>query len=159
MRRVGRDSLSFKATREKTNTEAAYYLLTEQYDEALPRLEHVVKHTKGRIRRARLNFLIGQLYNMKGEKQKAYSALSRVVAANPPYEMTLAARVLQTEVMGKDKSKQMIRRLRRMAKDENNTEYLDQIIFRCPTRPTVWQRGRKAWKRAPAADRRRRLCF
>ena len=129
LRRVGRDSLSFKATREKTNTEAAYYLLTEQYDEALPRLEHVVKHTKGRIRRARLNFLIGQLYNMKGEKQKAYSALSRVVAANPPYEMTLAARVLQTEVMGKDKSKQMIRRLRRMAKDENNTEYLDQIYY------------------------------
>lgn len=129
LRRMGRDSLTFKASRERTNTEAAYYLLTEQYDEAVPRLEHVVKHTKGRIRRARLNFLLGQLYNHQGEKQKAYKALSKVIAANPPYEMSFAARVLQTEVMGKDKYKQMIRRLRRMAKDENNVNYLDQIYY------------------------------
>lgn len=129
LRRMGRDSLTFKAARERTNTEAAYYLLTEQYDEAVSCLEHVVKHTKGRIRRARLNFLLGQLYNQQGEKQKAYKALSKVIAANPPYEMSFAARVLQTEVIGKDKFRQMIRRLKRMAKDENNANYLDQIYY------------------------------
>ena len=129
LRRVRRDTVAYRAERELTNTEAAYYLLTEQYDEAVPRIEKTVRHTKGRIRRARLNFLLGQLYNQQGEKQKAYKALSRVIAANPPYEMTLAARVMQTEVIGKEKFRQMIRRLKRMARDENNTEYLDQIYY------------------------------
>ena len=129
LRRMGRDTLTFRATRERNNTEAAYYLLTEQYDEAIPRVEQAAKHTGGRVRRARLHFLLGQLYNMQGEKQKAYKSFSKVVAANPPYAMSFAARVMQTEVVGKDKFKQMIRRLRRMARDENNADYLDQIYY------------------------------
>lgn len=129
IRRIGRDSLSYGAAKEKTETEAAYYVLTGEYDKAIPLLQKTIKNTRGRLHRARLNYLLGQLYRETGNTEMAYKSLAKVVRANPPYEMAFNARVLQTEVMGKGKYKQMIRRLKRMARDENNKDFLDQIYY------------------------------
>ncbi len=85
------------------------------------------KHTKGSQAKARIHFLLGQIYNLKGDKKQAYKSLSKVASLSPPYEVQLNARVLQAEVVSKGKSKAMLSRLNRMAKKAKNIKYSDQI--------------------------------
>jgi tetratricopeptide (TPR) repeat protein len=59
----------------------------------------------------------------------AYKALSKVIRANPPYEVAFNARIMQTEVMHKGKFRQMIARLKRMAKSDKNKDYLDKVYY------------------------------
>lgn len=127
--KMRRDSITRHGTIEKENTEAAYKILTRQYQEAIPCLRGAIKHTKGKIERARLNFLLGQLYRETGNNAMAYKALSKVRKASPPYEMSFNASILQTEVMPKGKFSQMISRLKRMAKSDKNKDYLDQVYY------------------------------
>lgn len=127
--KMKRDSITRQGTVEKENTEAAYRILTQQYKEAIPCLKTVIKATHGKVERARLNFLLGQLYRETGDNVQAYKALSKVRKASPPYEMSFNASILQTEVMPKSKFSQMISRLKRMAKSDKNKNYLDQVYY------------------------------
>ena len=128
---VPRDSASRKMARMTDVTQANILLHQEKFKEALPYLERVAKHTKGSLHKARINFLLAQIYKENGQPQKAYKALSKCIRQSPPFEMSLNARILQTETLAEDgaKRKKMIKKLRRMARAENNKDYLDQIYF------------------------------
>lgn len=127
--KMRRDSITPKGLAEKESTEAAYRILTGQYKEAIPCLRGAIRRARGKTERARLNFLLGQLYRETGDNNLAYKALSRVRKASPPYEMAFNASVLQTEVMPKGKFSQMISRLKRMARSDKNKDYLDQVYY------------------------------
>ena len=127
--KMKRDSITPKGVVEKECTEAAYRILTQQYKEAIPCLKTAIKATHEKVERARLNFLLGQLYRETGDNTQAYKALSKVRKASPPYEMSFNASILQTEVMPKSKFSQMITRLKRMAKSDKNKNYLDQVYY------------------------------
>lgn len=127
--KIRRDSLSKQGAVERDASYADYLILTQQYKEAIPYLKRTVKREKRKKLRARLNFLLGQLYQTTGENEQAYKALKRVLRSNPPYELALNARVLQSEVMSKGQYRQMIKRLQRMAKNDKNKEYLDQVYY------------------------------
>jgi hypothetical protein len=43
--------------------------------------------------------------------------------------MEFNARIQMTEVMGKGQAKQMVRKLKSMAKNPKNKEYLDQVYY------------------------------
>lgn len=48
---------------------------------------------------------------------------------HPPYELEFNARIAMTEVMAEGQSKKMIGKLRRMARSDNNKDYLDQVYY------------------------------
>lgn len=127
--KMRRDSMSVEGAREKENSEAAFLILAKRYDEAIPHLLKTIKHTRGKLQRARLNFLAGQLYNELGDSKMAYKYLGKVVRSNPPFEMEFNARIMQTEVMSKGQSKKMIKKLNRMARSERNKDYLDRVYY------------------------------
>lgn len=129
LNKMRRDSITRKGQREVENTKAGYYVLTKQYKEAIPHLKNAIKTTKGKLPKARLNFLLAQLYHETGRDTMAYKALSKVIRANPPYEVAFNARIMQTEVMHKGKFRQMIARLKRMAKSDKNKDYLDKVYY------------------------------
>lgn len=129
LRKMKRDTITSKGQKEYDNTMAGYYVLTRQYQEAIPHLKETIKNTRGKLPRARLNFLLAQLYHETGRDTLAYKALSRVIRANPPYEVAFNARIMQTEVMHKGKYRQMIARLKRMAKSDKNKDYLDKVYY------------------------------
>ena len=72
---------------------------------------------------------MGQLYHETGNRAEAYKALRRVIRANPPYELSFNARILQTEAMASGNHNKMVKRLRRMAKNKKNKDYQDQIYY------------------------------
>lgn len=129
LNKMKRDSITRKGQKEVDNTKAGYYVLTHQYAEAIPYLKNTIKTTRGKLPKARLNFLLAQLYHETGRDTMAYKALSRVIRANPPYEIAFNARIMQTEVMHKGKFRQMIARLKRMARSDKNKDYLDKVYY------------------------------
>ena len=129
LNKMRRDSITRRGQKDYDNTKAGYYVLTHQYKEAIPHLKNAIHTTRGKLPRARLNFLLAQLYHETGSDTLAYKTLSRVIRANPPYEVAFNARIMQTEVMDKSKFRQMIARLKRMARSDKNKDYLDKVYY------------------------------
>ncbi|MCR5850876.1 MAG: hypothetical protein K6G92_09230 [Bacteroidaceae bacterium] len=129
LNKMKRDSITRRGQKEFDNTKAGYYVLTHQYEEAIPHLKEAIKSTRGKLPKARLNFLLAQLYHETGRDTLAYKALSRVIRVSPPYEVAFNARIMQTEVMDKSKFHQMIARLKRMARSDKNKDYLDKVYY------------------------------
>lgn len=129
LNKMKRDSISRLGEKEKNNTTAAYLILTDQYEEAIPYLIKTIKGTKPKLKKTRLKFLLGQLYQQTGQNEEAFKAYAKVMRANPPYEMAFSARIAQTEVMPRGKFSQMIAKLKRMAKSDKNKDYLDKVYY------------------------------
>jgi len=52
-----------------------------------------------------------------------------VIRLNPPYELEFNARIAQTEVMPATDVKGKISKLKRMARSDNNKDFLDQVYY------------------------------
>lgn len=129
LRQVERDSIGRAARRPFNTARTNYYLRQEKWEEALPYLEREVKNTPRGIPRARLYFLLGQVYQELDRKEEAYKAYQKCLRQSPPYELKFNARIAQTEVMSNEDSKRKLSKLRRLARNENNKEYLDRIYY------------------------------
>lgn len=129
IRNMSRDSMDFRAVKDWDYTYANYYIRQGDYQKAVPYLRKAISHERRKVQRAREWFLMGQIQNLLGNKDEAYKAFKKVVACNPPYELEFNARISQTEVMASSNGRQMINKLRRMAANDNNAEYLDQVYY------------------------------
>ena len=127
--KIKRDSLNWRAQKDWDYTYTDYYIRTGRYQEAIPYLRKVIKHEGRRKQRAREWYLMGQLQTAVGNRQAAYKAYRSVIRQQPPYELEFNARIAMTEVMATGKWKQMVGRLKRMARNDNNKEYLDQVYY------------------------------
>ena len=127
--KMRRDSIHWRAKKEWDYTLADYYLHTKRYEEAIPYLRRVIKHEMRRKQKAREWYLMGQIQGALGHKQEAYKAFKHVIRMHPPYELEFNARIAMTEVMAEGQSKKMIGKLRRMARSDNNKDYLDQVYY------------------------------
>ena len=124
-----RDSIHYRAQKDWDYTLANYNIRAGHYEEALPYLRKVIKHEKRRKQKAREWFLMGQIQTLLNQKQEAYQSYKHVIRLNPPYELEFNARIAQTEVMPATDFKGKISKLRRMARSDNNKEYLDQVYY------------------------------
>ena len=129
IRNMRRDSIHWRARKEWDYTLADYYIHTGDYGQAIPLLRKVIKHEMRRKQRAREWYLLGQLYEQTGNRQLAFKAYRHVVRLNPPYEVEFNARIAMTEVMASGQARKMIGRLKRMARSDNNKDYLDQVYY------------------------------
>lgn len=127
--KMRRDTLHYRAVKDWDYTYADYYIRSRQYKEAVPYLRKVIKHERRRKQKAREWYLMGQIQTELGNRELAYKAYRKVVAQNPPYEVEFNARIAQTEVMAKGRTRQMIRKLKRMAASDKNKDYLDQVYY------------------------------
>ncbi len=127
--KINRDTIHWRAQKEWDYTFADYYIHVGRYEEAIPYLRRVIRHEMRRKQKAREWFLLGQLQEAIGNKDEAYKAYKHVIRLNPPYELEFNARIAQTEVLADNDYKKIIRKLRRMARSDNNQEYLDQVYY------------------------------
>lgn len=128
IRNMSRDSMDFRAVKDWDYTYANYYIAQRDYKKAVPYLRKVISHERRRVQRAREWYLMGQIETLLGHREKAYEAYQHVIRNHPPYELEFNARISQTEVMPQG-SKQKLSKLRRMARNDNNKEYLDQVYY------------------------------
>jgi tetratricopeptide (TPR) repeat protein len=129
IRGMNRDSIHYRSVKDWDYTYADYYIRNGEYEKAVPYLQKVIKHERRKTQKAREWFLMGQIQTILGNRDQAYRAYQRVVRQSPPYELEFNARIAQTEVMASTNGRGMISRLKRMARNDNNKDYLDQVYY------------------------------
>jgi tetratricopeptide (TPR) repeat protein len=129
IRNMNRDSMDFRTVKDWDYTYANFYLRTGEYQKAANYLQKVIKYERRNKQRAREWFLLGQIERELGHRAEAERAFKKVVGCHPPYELEFNARIAQSEVMARGNAKAMISRLKRMASNDNNKDYLDQVYY------------------------------
>jgi tetratricopeptide (TPR) repeat protein len=120
---------TFKDIRQQVAVAKAHlHLKQENYAAAIPDLETAVKLTKKKRTRARLAFILAQIYQLTGSSEKAYALFDKVLNFNPLYEMEFNAR-LNMALNSTTSIENTTAMLKKMSKDGKNREYNDQIYF------------------------------
>lgn len=97
--------------------------------QAIPFLEYALAYEKEKIQRYRLHYLLGQIHQFNGEKDKAYLNYTKVIKLSPPYETEFSARIRQTECLGSNNKNESLRKLTTMSKKSKNKDFLGQIYY------------------------------
>ncbi|WP_193215867.1 type IX secretion system periplasmic lipoprotein PorW/SprE [Pseudoprevotella muciniphila] len=131
LRLVSKDSMTSRISKEYQLSMADLLVRQEQFDAAIPFLTYSAKHTGSSLQKARLWFLLAQLYRMKGDTKLAYKSLSKTISKNPPFELDFAARIMQTQVLSTNSSQgvRMISKLKRMSHNPKYKDHLEQVYF------------------------------
>ncbi len=108
---------------------ADYLVKNKQFDDAIPYFKSAIKSEKSKLQRARMKYLLGQIYATQDQNGLAYNMYKEVIRANPPYELEFAARIRQTEVFSGANYQKVVKMLQRMTKSDKNKDYLDQVYY------------------------------
>ena len=108
---------------------ADYLLKNERHQEAIPYLVKAIGNEKNKAQKARMRYLLGQLYTEEGNTTAAYNVFQAVIRSSPPFELEFNARIRQTEVYADVEPQKIIKKLNRMAKSDKNKDYLDQVYY------------------------------
>ena len=127
---VQHDTIPYQLAGEYDAIMASHLLRQERFEEALPYLEKAVKRSGlTKKQKTREYYLLGQVLKHVGYNQRAYEAFGKAIKQNPPYELEFNARIQQTETVSGSTAPKMLKTLKRMAKDVNNKDYLDQVHY------------------------------
>ncbi len=98
-------------------------------DDAIISLEHAVQITKTKKDRIRWSFILAQLYQMKGQEEKAIAMYNKVTRMGPPYEMGFHAQIFQALALDHGNSKAIRQKMAKMLRDEKNKDHYDMIHY------------------------------
>ena len=125
LNKVQVDNLSRKHAPLYASVSADIKLKTKQYKEAIPFIKLALPEEKKSMYRPRFQFVLGQLYQLQGDRKQAKSAYEKVIKLQPSNEMDFNARLRIAEL--NDSPKEAIKLLSKMAKLDKNKDLLDQI--------------------------------
>ena len=110
---------------------AEYFIRKQKYEEAIPRLEESIVHTRKRRIRRRYIYVLAQLYHKQENYEKATQYYTHVIKLKPDYIMDFNARINRARAYDVNaKSSEGIKKeLNKMLHDQKNEEFFDQIYF------------------------------
>ncbi|MBK7944580.1 MAG: tetratricopeptide repeat protein [Flavobacteriales bacterium] len=98
-------------------------------DDAIMHLERAVDLASRKRERVRWAFILAQLYELKGQEEKAIQQYAKVVKMNPPYEIAFHAQIFQALAFNKGNSKALRKRLLSMLRDDKHIDHFDMIHY------------------------------
>lgn len=125
LRKVQVDHLSKNSAPLYSAVSADILLKTKQYDAAIPFVKIAVKNEDRKGNRPRFYYVLGQLYQMQGDKSAARNAYKRVLDLQPDNEMEFNARLQQSQL--ENDIQKSINILQKMAQLDKHKNRLDQI--------------------------------
>ncbi|MEN8118368.1 MAG: tetratricopeptide repeat protein [Bacteroidota bacterium] len=109
---------------------ANYYIKQEEYDNAIRMLDIAIKKTFWKKDKARLQYIVAQLYQELGRDAEASKAFKTVSRFNPDYKMAFNAKINSAGVFsGEGDTEQLKKELNKMLRDKKNTDFKDQIYY------------------------------
>jgi len=119
-----------RLNKELGKANADFYLKQGNYSEAIRLLEITLKKSFWRKEKARLQYILAQLYQQTGNIPRAIAAFEAVNRLNPPFDMGFNARINGFELMAEAGDTEKLRRdLLKMLRDEKFLEFNDQIYY------------------------------
>ena len=111
---------------------ADLYILQEKYEQAKePLIDALYLRQKKNVD-ARVRFILAQIFQQEEEFYKASEYYRQVIKKNPPYAMAFNAAINLAgsyDTRYGDNSKDIVKQLNKMLKEDKNIEYQDQIYF------------------------------
>lgn len=89
-------------------------------------------YIKGANNRARVNYLLGQIYQKQEQNTKAYNSYKAVTKINTDYELIFNAKLNMAKLLIADQdgdNEKLMRLLKKMLKDEKNVDYRDRVYY------------------------------
>lgn len=109
---------------------ADLHLKQQHYNEAIHFLDIGIKKIKGNKRKTRYTFILAQLYEETGNKEKALETYRQVIRRRPDYQMLFNAQINMASAFSGDSDVSELRKqLNKMRKKKRNEAFLDQIYF------------------------------
>lgn len=102
------------------------------YEEAIPDLEAAIDESKSNKDKSRYQYIIAQIHQMEGNSSEAKIAFEKVKKYKPEYDMEINAQLSVARNAwrtGSGSVNSVLKSLDRMARQEKNQDYLDQIYF------------------------------
>lgn len=109
---------------EKTKADLAFH--KNNKEETIKYLLSSLKYAKKQPEKARVHFILAQLYEAVNQNSSAKEHYSKVLKYNCPYEMSFTARIKRAFMGGDDKLR---KELMKMLRDAKNSEFKDQIYY------------------------------
>jgi tetratricopeptide (TPR) repeat protein len=128
IRSISQEELKYATTGLLASVTADVLLKQKQYKDAIPYLELALSREKDKYQKRRFTYLLAQLYKETGENKAAYERYKSIIRKNPPYEMEFNARIAMTQ-LGQQSQKEVLKMLRKMARNSKNKDYLDQLYY------------------------------
>lgn len=110
-------------------TFADMHIRQGEYKKAIVRLEKGIELTRRKKERARYIFILAQLNYELGNMQESSDLYKKVIKMNPNYDMVFNAKINRATAFTGGDSKDIKKQLRRMLRDDKNTDYKDQIYY------------------------------
>lgn len=124
------DDFPKKLERDLVIATADYYMKQEIYDEAIKFLDLAIKKTFFKKNKARLQYIVAQLYQELGMPDQASEAFRAVTKMNPGYKMAFNAKINSAGVFaGTGDTEKLKKELNRMLRDNKNIDFRDQIYY------------------------------
>ena len=125
LNKVQQDNLTRKHAPLYAAASADILLKTKRYKEAIPFIKIALPHESRKGERPRMQFVLGQLYQLQGDKALAQNAYKKVLKMQPSNEMDFNTRLRLAQM--DDSPKEAVKQLTKMAKLDKNKDVVDQI--------------------------------
>lgn len=119
-----------KLERDLAVATANYYVKQKEYADAIRMLDIAIKKTFWKKDKARLQYIVAQLYQELGQNAEASKAFKSVIRMNPGYKMAFNARINSAGIFsGEGNTEELKKELNKMLRDKKNTDFRDQIYY------------------------------
>jgi hypothetical protein len=121
-----------KVKRDFFKAKGYYFFVNSDYPRSILNLRRAEYLTYNKDERARLHFIIGQLYQATNKNNAAYVHYKLCLRRGPEYELGFYAKLYMAqslELERKDGAKRINRYFRKLLKDKKNLEYRDKIYY------------------------------
>ncbi|MCX7954135.1 MAG: hypothetical protein N3A01_02970 [Bacteroidales bacterium] len=110
---------------------ANVYIKQKKFSEAINSLNNALVFLKNRQEKARVHFILAQLYQLNNNYFKATEHYTKAIKYSNIYELTFNAQINRANCFDASSANASVlkKQLLKMAKDEKNKEYLDQIYY------------------------------
>lgn len=112
------------------STWASFYQRQGNVEQTIEHLIKALKTAPERKQKVRYSFLLGQLHQEQKDFDKSNDYFRKVTRLSSSYEINFNSRInMASNFQGGSGGNEMIKELKKMADDEKNAEYLDQIYY------------------------------
>ena len=124
---------TFKDVRREAAKAYSYsFLKQKEYIKAVHPLEIAIELTKSKSEKARMYYILGQIYQSLGQNEAALTSFEKVIKSRPTYEMEFNSRMnvaLFAYTSGKATAEEALSTLLKMSKQHKNEDYRDQVYY------------------------------
>jgi tetratricopeptide (TPR) repeat protein len=113
-------------------TRAHYYVLVKDNKLAIDNLKLAIPLIEKKDEKARIRFILAQLYQQDGQDKMAQQQFNKVLRKNPPYELGFQSKLhlgQVIEVTDASSKETVYRYYRKLRQDAKNKDYLDKIYY------------------------------